>query len=278
MNQWILTFVLSMFIAPVAMGQTSSQTPVNGGLDERRYTAACLAELQNTPQAKSLSSKLLLDTSKPYSLELLANTSKPTPKEKASLSFVASELERCEDLSNEWRKRNLPFEVNALFESYKVDIKSSFVELYGGSLTYGDFAKARSRLSAEFKQRLNAIVANFQARAAENARRQQEAETQRRTAEAQAQAQAQRDRDLHIQRQQVVQQQLQLEERRLRLEQEKADQAYWQENVRQWQANDRQMSDAFRIFQQPTQVVTPPSTSTRCQTRRNAYGLETVCD
>jgi len=116
----------------------------------------------------SIHRRVPIDTSKPATLEQLGNQSKPTAREKSALSFMVAEWERCLAMAAEWRKQNYAPEVDALYESYRVELKSIFADLYGGKLTFGDVAKARANMDVDYKFKLIAISAPTQLQAGES--------------------------------------------------------------------------------------------------------------
>jgi len=186
----------------------------------QKESLACLDTLYNDTRTKSLAGKLLMDTRKTSSLELMANNTKPSAKDKAALSYVVAEWERCIDIHAEPRKKTLRPEIEQLISAYRLDLRNAFADLYGGKYSYGELARSRAKLDLEFNHKLSNTVASLQAKDMADARQAQEAEAQRRYAEAQNQQQ----REAEKQRQQEARRQLQIQEAQLQLAQQQAQQ------------------------------------------------------
>jgi hypothetical protein len=186
----------------------------------KKESLICLDRLYEDARTKSLASKMVIDANKAASLEILANTTKPNAKEKVALSYVVAEWERCVDIQAEAKKRILLPEVTQAINSYRLDLRSLFADLYSGKITYGDLAKARAKLDLEFKQQVSSIISNAQTKELADAKRRQEAEAQRRYAEAQNQQQ----RDAEQQRQLEARRQLDMQEAQMLQAQQQAQQ------------------------------------------------------
>lgn len=191
----LLVFVLLLVagIAPRANAQDPS--------------AACIEQIKNDPRLKSLWGKYPFDPSKGLSLEVMSNRHKPNADDRAALSYLATEGERCFDLGADWRMANYPVQISALLTTYRVDALSAMADLYAGRITFGEMAKTRARLTSDLTTQAEAVVSKLKAdRAAEEQRQrdraaqladaeaaarqhQQEVAEQRSYAEAQVQAQ-----------------------------------------------------------------------------------------
>lgn len=147
-------------------------------------SARCINEMQADPRSQALWSKYPFDPMKGQSLDVLSNPNKPNAAERAALSFVATEGERCFDLGADWRRANYPVEVISLLETYRVNALSSMADLYAGKITFGEMAKVRAKLASDLTNQVQAAIAKIKAaREAE--------EQQRRTAEQRAYSEAQ---------------------------------------------------------------------------------------
>lgn len=152
-------------------------------------STACLAELRADSRIQAIEQKVPFDVSKGQPLEVLASKAKPNNEEKAALSFLASEGERCFDLGSEWRQKNYPPEVNALMTTYRVEMVSALADLYAGNITYGELAKFRAKQVADLKNNVDAIAAKAEAKRVAKAQHQQELAAQQQQEQQQAQAQ-----------------------------------------------------------------------------------------
>ena len=246
-------------------------TPTQGANDfgtnleiQRQQSATCLANLKGDPMIMSIHNKVPVDSSKPATLEQLGNQSKPTAREKSALSFMVAEWERCMDMAVEWRKQNYAPQVDALYVSYRVELKSVFADLYGGKLTFGDVAKARAKMDLDYKFKLIAIASELQAKSVAEEQRRQAVDLQNRNAEAQrryAEAQNQQQRDAELQRQKVAQQQMEQQQAQLRLAQEET----------QRQLQQQQKNAKFQQLMHLQQFIAPLGAS---RLPPGAYRLE----
>lgn len=232
----------------------------------RRESQACLNKLYEDSRAKSLSGKVLLDTTKTASLDILGNTSKPNAKDKAALSYVFAEWERCTDIQEEPRKKMLRPEITQIINAYRLDIRSAFADLYGGKISYGELAKARARFDLEFQQKASTILSSIQEKELAETKRKQEAEAQRRYAEAKNQQQ----RDAELQRQQEARRQLELEEARLRVAQQQAQQ-------QQQNNNFMQSMQWLQMLNQNQPIQPRPSLPVNCTSTRMGTTVTTNC-
>ena len=181
----LLAFLLSVSAGGFAWAQDPS--------------TACLAELKADSRLSPIEGKVPFDVTKGQSLEVLANKAKPNEQEKAALSYMASEGERCLELGTEWRQKNYPSEINALMTTYRVEIVSALADLYAGNITYGELAKFRAKQAADLKNQVEVVAARVEQIRRMDARRLEEAATQqqdeRRRAEAQREAIARQDEE-----------------------------------------------------------------------------------
>lgn len=149
---------------------------------------ACASQIQADSRAQLLSSKLPFDP-KGQSLEVLSNSSKPNAQEKAALSFMATEGERCLDLGADWRKANYPVEVNALIETSRVNMLSSMADLYSGKITFGEMAKLRAKGLSDLTNQVQMVVATIKAHTEAEQQRKHDAAEGRAWEESQARQQ-----------------------------------------------------------------------------------------
>lgn len=245
----------------------------------KKESLACLDRLYEDNRSKSLSGKLLIDTRKTASLELLANATKPTPKDKAAISYVVSEWERCVDIQAEPRRKTLRPEADQLISAYRLDLRNAFADLYAGKISYGDLARNRARLDLDFNQKLSNLISGLQAKELADARQAQEAEAQRRYAEAQNQQQ----RDAEQQRQQEARRQLQIQEAQLRLAQQQARQQaqlqqrnnFLQNLQLQQMLNPPQQAQPQQVIIQQAPAAPPPPR--QCTSTRFGSTVTTNC-
>ncbi|MFZ6713104.1 hypothetical protein [Undibacterium sp. TC9W] len=232
---------------------------------------ACLNKLTEDARTKSLAGKFSPFGSNAVPMEMLANTSKPNAKEKAALSYVVAEWEKCIDIQAEPRKKYLPPEANNIISSYRLDLRSGFADLYSGKSSYGDTARMRAKLDIEFKQKIDTLSAKIQAQEFADAKQRQEAEAQKRFAEAQSQQQ----REAEKQRQAEARRMLNMQEAQARAQLEQNRQL--QRNVDFLQG--MQMQQMFRPPPPPQPVIIQqaPSYPTTCKSTRFGSTVTTNC-
>lgn len=126
-------------------------------------SAACLEQLRNDPRYLPVAEKVPFDVTKGQPIELLASTAKPNAAEKAALSFLATEGERCYELGDRWRTENYGPEISGYMLTYRVDLVSAMADLYAGKITFGDLAKFRAKQMAELKSKVDLAVARVKA-------------------------------------------------------------------------------------------------------------------
>lgn len=116
---------------------------------------ACIEELKSNQELQGLFKKMPVDVSKGQSLEVLANNTKPTANEKKLISIFIDALETCSNQGTGWREKNYPLSFNTLGAKHQSDFKIAASDLYGGKLTFGEFAKLRAKMMTE-------LIANLQ--------------------------------------------------------------------------------------------------------------------
>jgi hypothetical protein len=108
----------------------------------------CIREAISADKFRPLESKMVLTSGK-QPFEILAINTKPTPTEKPLISAWAQIREDCFN-QDESERRKLPAPGQAAVEKLHRDVLSAAAELYNGTLTYGQFAKARTELGSQF--------------------------------------------------------------------------------------------------------------------------------
>jgi hypothetical protein len=151
----------------------------------------CIEELKSNQELQGLFKKIPVDVSKGQSLEVLANNTKPTANEKKLISTFIDALDACSNQGSGWREKNYPLSVNTLGAKYQSDFKIAASDLYGGKLTFGEFAKLRAKMMTEFIANLQAEVAKVKQDKA--AREQTDLERDRQRIEAAQAREAQRE-------------------------------------------------------------------------------------
>lgn len=246
MNRVILIFVV-VFACRSALAQDPS--------------ASCIQQLGGDQRLQLLFKKAPLDISKGQPLEVLANLTKPTIKEKAALSILVAELDRCTDVGSDWRRQNYPASINGYVNSYQSFLRSALADLYVGKITFGDFAKIRDREYAELLNKVNIEGQQLQTRRTETARQQEQEAARQKDQEAKA-AEAQRQTEVRLWTEKVESQRRFAKQQEAQAE-ESNRQAAMQFLLNQRQARPSQM--------QPYQ--TPIPRTTNCST----FGNETNC-
>lgn len=215
---------------------------------------ACLSALQPDPKIQILNAKMPFDITNGQSLAVLSDPTKPNTKEKVALAYFATEADRCFGVGAEWRTEHYPVEVSSALTLFRVDVLSAMADLYGGKMTFGDYAKLRAKMLADLKVKVDGVVAAKNAEREEQDRRQQEAAARKDEA----------DRLIQVQREALAQQQADAEQQR--------QIALQQAQQQQVDAKRRAILQMLQN-QQVKPYVIPPTITTNCQ----AYGNSANC-
>ena len=125
-------------------------------------TVLCATELKADARVQILADKLVFDATKWQALEVLANKSKPTANEKVALSVFAAESERCLELGADWRLKTYPAAINTLLSNFRVESVTALSDLYGGNISYGEFARFRVKKMNELKNSIDTVNRELQ--------------------------------------------------------------------------------------------------------------------
>lgn len=128
----------------------------------------------------------------PIPLELRASKAKANAKEKASLEFVSTEMQSCQQRDAPNRQTTLPA-AKVVIEEFEREVISTLAKVYAGDLTWGGFIDTYEKHGRELDRKLQSIQAEYQAMQ----RAQQAAEAQR-TAQQAAAALAEEQRQASI--------------------------------------------------------------------------------
>ncbi len=115
-------------------------------------TLACTAKIGVNGELKMLQGKVVFTDVKIQPLDILANSDIPTKKERKVISIWVDERNKCNQLGEGWRNQYLPPTLVSLINSFNSDELFFAAELYGGKLTYGNFANKRAKRSMEYQQ------------------------------------------------------------------------------------------------------------------------------
>ena len=112
----------------------------------------CFSQLTTNPALQPISSKLALNRTDQTTLEMLANNDKVADNEHQAVSIYASERKKCTSLidTKEFNESEPP-SYAAIFHSYNNSFESGLAALYGGKITYGEFANFRKQLSSNYE-------------------------------------------------------------------------------------------------------------------------------
>lgn len=123
----------------------------------------CAKSLADKPELEILRGKMQLSNSEVPTLEMMANSKKPNKNEKTAISLYVDFAEACLHQGDDWRARNWPSRVNALFEEHLVGAKATIADLYGGMITYGDYSKRVLFANARLKTDLSVFAEKMKA-------------------------------------------------------------------------------------------------------------------
>ena len=247
----------SMSCPSISLAQSSNAIEPDGDLVQ---LMECFAELHKSPAVVAMLKVLPIDIGRASDLELLANKKKATSKEKVHLSTMVTDWGKCLGLANQSRRKSTPTEIADLYVEYWIDTKALLADLYAGSATYGDVAKARVKLEASYATKVQQKVDALIQQQAQNEQARQVAESQRQYAESQvrnAEAQRQQQLEAELQRQRVAQQQLEQQQAQLLLLQRQQRQA----------ESAAAFNNGMMLLQaaQPKLNPSPPRPSINCQ-------------
>ena len=152
---------------------------------------ACLLGLADKPELSILKGKIQFGTTESPTLEMMANVKKPNKNEKIAISALVGDVEACVHQGDEWRAKNWPLSVNALYDQHLVAMKALTADLYAGTTTYGKYEQAVDASDAKFKADISEIVEKIKAGQAAN----QQAQEQQRQQDAQEQEQRQQEQN-----------------------------------------------------------------------------------
>ena len=225
--------------------------------------ANCLSNLESNSRIKLLEPKLPFNGFESPPIEVLGNPTKPTQKEKSAISYLASERDRCNQMDTEWRRQNIPNEYSEVFDTYWRETKFILADLYGGKITYGDVAKARSKLSHDWATKINAINLASKEKDELAIRQREQAEALRQEETARLLAQYQRQLEADSQKSRLAIQQLEQQQAQLQLMQKQADAAQRQANF----------NDSLKLLQLGAPRTAPaPAFNNSINCRTTYYG------
>ena len=151
-------------------------------------TRRCYALLWDKPELRALPDKFLTSTP---TVVMLADPGRPTEAERAAISAYVDAVDDCCLLGQSWRQRNYPAALNALLIQQWTRQKALIAQLYGGKITYGDFANAQSADDAKFQAEFAELAQKIQAEQAQRRQAQRQYEQQQSQAEQAIRAQEQ---------------------------------------------------------------------------------------
>jgi hypothetical protein len=126
----------------------------------------CVEQLRSDASVVQLTGKYVFDITGGQPLEVLANSSKPSPQDQAALSDLLEKEEQCLVLGADWRAAHYPPELIAAMSQYLSGALDEVADLYAGKSTYGETARRRAALLAQFQSKQAAIVSDLQQRRA----------------------------------------------------------------------------------------------------------------
>jgi hypothetical protein len=150
----------------------------------------CFSALESNPELQILKGKIALGNVSGQNLEMLANDKKPSPAEKSALAKWDALRQPCIKQSSEWSQSHYAPNIALIADRLKNQFNSLLADLYGGKITYGQFAKARQANLDNAKA--EAVNANQQNQNVNIQQQQKQQELNQQAQQAQAQDQAQR--------------------------------------------------------------------------------------
>ena len=151
----------------------------------------CFSALESNPELQILKGKVALGNVSGQNLEILANDKKPSPAEKSALAKWDALRQPCIKQSSEWSQSHYAPNIAVISDRLKSQFNSLLADLYGGKITYGQFAKARQANLDNAKA--EAVNLNQQNQNANIQNQQQQQQLNQQVQQAEAQNQAQRN-------------------------------------------------------------------------------------
>lgn len=148
----------------------------------------CSIALKDRADLQVIADKVALDSPTSQTLAMLANNKKPKKSEREALSRWVDAQDQCRAIDAAAGFSDSPA-ISAISQQYDNEVKNLVAKLYGGLITYGDFARSRADLLQQYNRDFYAIIsaANTEAER-QNAQR---ADDQKRSEEIAAQQQYQ---------------------------------------------------------------------------------------
>lgn len=153
---------------------------------------ACARLLAVDTQFEDISKKLPLYDMSAISFNMLADSSLPTAQERKEISAWFEKWEGCWKDSEALHQSQWPPDIFQLFQEENAEIHNIGIDLYKRKITFGEANKRVQDYGARFRERVAAVVKQYQAEIA--AQHQAEIAAQR-TASEQAEQEAQRKQD-----------------------------------------------------------------------------------
>ncbi len=116
--------------------------------EEFRLIDSCFNAIKIDPALSSISNKVALSSTQDQSFEMLANREKPANNEKNAIKYWRESRLTCFSKMEAYqRQNNTANELIALNSTAKSVQDELIIQLYQGSLTYGDFARKRQAIA-----------------------------------------------------------------------------------------------------------------------------------
>ncbi len=130
--------------------------------------AACFSNLANSPELATIRQKVGLDGVKSQTFSMLADNSKPTDQEKLALRKWGDMRDVClKQIHESMSLQRVPMQILNVNDASAMGSQSLLVELVNGNMTYSEFAKKRSELSAFVNDKIAQIDAVLRAQSAD---------------------------------------------------------------------------------------------------------------
>ncbi len=140
----LLLILIGAFLIGCASGTGQAQGRPTAAGDP---SYACYDARENTPSLSILKPKVgrLFSGADP-TIEMRANQTKPTLEEKQALSEWGQARQQCAEMGRSYRASYAPPGWAAAFDESQSLILQAIANLYGGSITYGQFIAERERI------------------------------------------------------------------------------------------------------------------------------------
>jgi hypothetical protein len=117
---------------------------------------SCMAAIGNNPKYATLKQKVAMTKPSDQTFAMIANNTFAASDEKPLIADWVTDRNKC-FIDNEHEFSNMSIALQTLLNKQNLQFQSMAADLYNKKITYGDFAKIRAEMAAEFKMSLQTL-------------------------------------------------------------------------------------------------------------------------